>query len=143
MAGLAVVLAFEPGMAGIPAAFLGIAFMLGLGNGAAFQLVPKFCPGQAGIVTGLVGAAGGLGGFFPPLLMGAVRDATGSYAIGFMLLSEVALLCPIVNALAVQQRAALLQPGAARPRSAPPGGRGRGLPRHEGRAATEPPASGR
>ncbi len=113
VAGLAVVLAFEPGMAGITAAFLGIAFMLGLGTGAVFLLVPKFFPGQAGIVTGLVGAAGGLGGFFPPPLMGAVRDATGSYAIGFMLLSEVALLCLIVNVLAVQQRAALLQPGGA------------------------------
>ncbi|HEU5331000.1 MAG TPA: nitrate/nitrite transporter [Thermomicrobiales bacterium] len=109
---IAIVLAFEPGMAVITAAFLGIAFMLGLGNGAVFKLVAEVFPRQAGIVTGLVGAAGGLGGFFPPLLMGTVKDATGSYAIGFMLLSEFALLCLIVNILVLQRRAALLDPTA-------------------------------
>lgn len=120
VAALAVVLAFQPGMAVITVTFLGIAFMLGLGNGAVFQLVPLYFPRQAGIVTGLVGAAGGLGGFFPPLLMGFVQDVTGSYAIGFMLLSEVALLCLIVNLLAIQQRARLLQPRAAEAATTPP-----------------------
>lgn len=110
---LAVVLAFEPGMGTITVAFLGIAFMLGLGNGAVFQLVPKLFPGQAGTVTSLVGAAGGLGGFFPPLLMGIVKDAAGSYAIGFMLLSEFALLCLVVNILVLQGRARVLLPDAA------------------------------
>jgi MFS transporter, NNP family, nitrate/nitrite transporter len=105
---LAVVLAFDPGIAGITVAFLGIAFALGLGNGAVFKLVPEYFPRQTGIVTGLVGAAGGLGGFFPPLLMGAVHDVTGSYAIGFMLLSQFALVCFIVNVLALQRRAGLL-----------------------------------
>ncbi|HUE75740.1 MAG TPA: nitrate/nitrite transporter [Chloroflexota bacterium] len=105
---LAVVLAFRPGIVGITVAFLGIAFALGLGNGAVFKLVPEYFPRQTGIVTGLVGAAGGLGGFFPPLLMGAVHDVTGSYAIGFMLLSQFALVCFIVNVLALQRRAGLL-----------------------------------
>lgn len=118
VAALAVVLAFEPGLATITVAFLGIAAMLGLGNGAVFQLVPKFFPGQAGTVTGLVGAAGGLGGFFPPLLMGVVKDVTGSYTIGFMLLSEFALLCLIVNLLALQRRATLLQPDTELPLAA-------------------------
>jgi MFS transporter, NNP family, nitrate/nitrite transporter len=103
---LAVVLAFQPGMIAITIAFLGIALGLGLGNGAVFKLVSAYFPRETGTVTGLVGAAGGLGGFFPPLLMGAVRDATGSYAIGFMLLSEFALVCLIVNLLALQSRAA-------------------------------------
>jgi MFS transporter, NNP family, nitrate/nitrite transporter len=44
-----------------------------------------------GSVTGLVGAAGGLGGFLPPIVMGLVYQATGEYAIGLMLLSDVAL----------------------------------------------------
>jgi len=44
-----------------------------------------------GSVTGLVGAAGGLGGFLPPIVMGLVFQATGDYAIGLMLLSDVAL----------------------------------------------------
>jgi NNP family nitrate/nitrite transporter-like MFS transporter len=106
----AIVLAFGPGFAAITAAFLVSAFMLGLGNGAVFKLVAEHFPRQTGVVTGLVGAAGGLGGFFPPLLMGFVRDVTGAYAIGFMLLSEFALLCLLVNVLVVQQRARLLMP---------------------------------
>lgn len=44
-----------------------------------------------GAVTGVVGAAGGLGGFLPPIVMGLVYQLTGSYAIGLMLLSDVAL----------------------------------------------------
>ena len=116
---LAVVLAFQPEMALVTVAFLGIATCLGLGNGAVFKLVAEIFPRETGAVTGLVGAAGGLGGFFPPILMGAVRDATGSYAIGFMLLSEFALGCLIVNLLVLQRRATLLMPeatGGADPR---------------------------
>jgi nitrate/nitrite transporter NarK len=56
--------------------------LLGMGNGAVFQLVPQRFPNRIGIVTGVVGAAGGLGGFFLPFVLGAVRDATGSYAAG-------------------------------------------------------------
>jgi len=56
--------------------------LLGMGNGAVFQLVPQRFPDRIGIVTGVVGAAGGLGGFFLPFVLGAVRDVTGSYAAG-------------------------------------------------------------
>ncbi|MCC7415558.1 MAG: NarK/NasA family nitrate transporter [Acidobacteria bacterium] len=112
----AIVMAFEAAMAPMTVAFLGTACALGLGNGAVFKLVAERFPGQTGVVGGLVGAAGGLGGFFPPLVMGAVKDATGSYAIGFMLLSEFALLCLVVNLLAVQGGVhALLGPEAAQP----------------------------
>ena len=61
--------------------FIGIGF-LGMGNGAVFQLVPQRFPDRMGIVTGVVGAAGGLGGFFLPSMLGAVRELTGSYAPG-------------------------------------------------------------
>ena len=44
-------------------------------------------------MTGLVGAAGGLGGFFPTLVLGAVRQATGTFTLGFVLLSAFALIC--------------------------------------------------
>ncbi len=107
---MAIVLAFEPGMVAITVAFLSIAFVLGLGNGAVFKLVAQYFPAQTGTVTGLVGAAGGLGGFFPPIVMGLVHDVTESYAIGFMLLSEFALVCLFVNALVLQGRAAGLMP---------------------------------
>lgn len=53
---------------------LGAAFFLGLGNGAVFKLVPQYFPDQVGTVTGPVGAAGGLGGFFPPLVLGVLKD---------------------------------------------------------------------
>jgi NNP family nitrate/nitrite transporter-like MFS transporter len=56
--------------------------LLGMGNGAVFQLVPQRFPDRMGIVTGVVGAAGGLGGFFLPSVLGAVRELTGSYAAG-------------------------------------------------------------
>src|SRR5690606_27175235 len=54
-------------------------------------LVPMYFQKQAGIVNGIVSAIGGLGGFFPPILLGILYNVTGHYAIGFMALSEVAL----------------------------------------------------
>lgn len=72
---------------------LGMAAAIGLGNGAVFKLVPEYFPESVGSVTGLVGAAGGLGGFFPPLLLGFVRQRLGSFTIGFILLSVFALCC--------------------------------------------------
>lgn len=42
-------------------------------------------------MTGIVGAAGGLGGFVPPLLMGAVYGSTGDYSLGYVALAVVAL----------------------------------------------------
>lgn len=61
--------------------FVGVG-LLGMGNGAIFQLVPQRFPDRIGVVTGIVGAAGGLGGFFLPSALGIVRDATGSYGPG-------------------------------------------------------------
>jgi MFS transporter, NNP family, nitrate/nitrite transporter len=88
----AVVAAFEPHIVVSTVAFLSIAFALGLGNGAVFALVGQRVPAsQVGSVTGVVGAAGGLGGFLPPIVMGLVYQVTGDYAIGLMLLSDVAL----------------------------------------------------
>jgi MFS transporter, NNP family, nitrate/nitrite transporter len=87
----AIVAAFEANIAVATVAFLSIAAALGVGNGAVFGLVSMHIPvDRVGSVTGLVGAAGGLGGFLPPIVMGLVREATGSFAIGLMLLSTVA-----------------------------------------------------
>jgi NNP family nitrate/nitrite transporter-like MFS transporter len=73
-------------------AFLSIAAALGAGSGATFALVARRAPAnQVGAVTGVVGAAGGLGGFVPPLLMGSIYGAFGSYAIGLVLLAVVAV----------------------------------------------------
>jgi MFS transporter, NNP family, nitrate/nitrite transporter len=75
---------------------LSVALALGLGTGAVFKLVPHWFPDDVGAVTGVVGAAGGLGGFFPPLAMALVKSLTGSYTIGFVLLAAVAALCVLV-----------------------------------------------
>ena len=64
--------------------FVGLG-MLGMGNGAVFQLVPQRFPERIGLVTGIVGAAGGLGGFFLPSVLGAIRDSYGTYAPGLVL----------------------------------------------------------
>jgi NNP family nitrate/nitrite transporter-like MFS transporter len=61
--------------------------MLGLGNGSVFQLVPQRFPDRVGIMTGLVGAAGGLGGFSLPAAMGLLKDKTGSFSGGFTLIA--------------------------------------------------------
>src|SRR5688572_16142290 len=76
---------------------LGAAAALGLGNGAVFKLVPQYFPKETATVTGLVGAFGGLGGFFPPLVLGVLRDATGAYTWGFIFLAIFALGCLAVN----------------------------------------------
>jgi MFS transporter, NNP family, nitrate/nitrite transporter len=87
----AIAIAFELQILAATVAFLVVAAGLGVGNGAVFALVGRRSPpASVGAVTGFVGAAGGLGGFLPPLVMGAVFQATGSYAIGLMLLSNVA-----------------------------------------------------
>ncbi len=75
---------------------LGMAAAIGLGNGAVFKLVPEYFPQSVGAVTGLVGATGGLGGFFPPLVLGAVRQGTGTFTWGFLLLGLTAVSCLIV-----------------------------------------------
>ncbi|WP_051580436.1 MFS transporter [Pseudonocardia acaciae] len=92
VAGLAVVAAFRLPL--IPVGtlvFLGMAAALGAGTGAVFALVAQLVePERVGAVTGVVGAAGGLGGFFPPLVMGLVYGALGGYALGYLLLAATA-----------------------------------------------------
>lgn len=72
---------------------LTMAMFLGLGSGAVFKLVPLSFPKATGAATGIVGAAGGLGGFFPPLFLGVVKDATGDFVLAFVLLVAFAWLC--------------------------------------------------
>jgi NNP family nitrate/nitrite transporter-like MFS transporter len=86
-----------PSMVPFTAGALGCAALLGVGNGAVFKLVPQYFPGNTATVTGLVGAMGGLGGFFPPLVLGALRDRLGSIWPGFVLLALTAALMWILN----------------------------------------------
>ncbi|WP_285728599.1 MFS transporter [Nocardiopsis sp. ATB16-24] len=99
---LALALAFQP-----PAEFTAgtvfvlMAAALGLGTGGVFALVARLVePARVGTVTGLVGAAGGLGGYFPPILMGVTLQLTGAYTIGFVLLALCALVAAVYTARA-------------------------------------------
>ena len=63
---------------------------LGLGNGAVFQMVPQRFAREIGLVTGVVGAVGGIGGFILPNVLGQARAATGSFSTGFVILTLLA-----------------------------------------------------
>jgi len=77
---------------------------LGLGNGAVFQIVPQRFQRDLGAVTGLIGAIGGVGGFFLPTLLGSVRGATGSFAFGFVVLATIAFVAAISMRLLISPR---------------------------------------
>jgi NNP family nitrate/nitrite transporter-like MFS transporter len=78
----------------IPAgtSFVFMALFLGLGTGGVFAWVAELAPAErVGTITGIVGACGGLGGFFPPLVLGATyNEAEHSYTIGLVLLTITA-----------------------------------------------------
>ncbi|WP_070808168.1 MFS transporter [Halalkalibacter okhensis] len=78
-----------------------MALLLGAGNGAVFKLVPSVSPNNTGAVTGIISAIGGIGGFFPPLVMGMVKEMTGTYSSGFMLLGFFAAGCLLVNVFSI------------------------------------------
>lgn len=86
-----------PSMLPFTVGALGCAFFLGLGNGAVFKLVPEIFPAHVATVSGLVGAFGGLGGFFPPLLLGASRQYLGVIWPCFALLSLFSFALFIAN----------------------------------------------
>ncbi|WP_077210671.1 MFS transporter [Bacillus dakarensis] len=91
-----ILLAFDPSLTWYSIGCLAVALFAGIGNGAVFKLLPMYFSKQAGIVNGIVSAMGGLGGFFPPLMLTLLYNITGHYAIGFMALSQVALVCLII-----------------------------------------------
>src|ERR1019366_1797149 len=105
-------------------AFLTMAAALGAGSGATFALVAQNAPAsKVGSVTGLVGAAGGLGGFVPPLVMGFLHGRLGSYGVGLVLLAAVAastmvLTMTVVRSAALRRIADASKPLEPAPRPA-------------------------
>lgn len=71
--------------------FIG-AMALGMGSGSVFQLVPLRFRGEMGVMTGLVGAAGGVGGFFLAKTLGWSKGMSGDFAYGFWLFAGLALI---------------------------------------------------
>ncbi len=68
------------------------AMALGMGNGSVFQLVPLRFRHEIGVMTGLVGAAGGVGGFFLAKTLGWSKGMTGGFAAGFWMFAGLALI---------------------------------------------------
>jgi NNP family nitrate/nitrite transporter-like MFS transporter len=73
-------------------AFVGAMLALGMGNGAVFQLVPQRFRKEIGVMTGLVGMAGGVGGFYLASSLGYARQITGSYQMGLLIFAALAML---------------------------------------------------
>ena len=73
---------------------------LGLGNGSVFQLMPHRYGTRVGVATVILGAAGSLGGFFLPTVLGWTRQASGNYASGLALLAGLAVIALVVLSMA-------------------------------------------
>lgn len=70
---------------------------LGMGNGSIFQIVPQRFSKEIGVVTGIVGAAGGLGGFLlPNNVLGPLKQATGGHVTGFLVVASIVLIVTLV-----------------------------------------------
>ena len=87
--------------------------LLGAGNGIVFQLIPQRFQQQIGVVTGIVGAAGGIGGFLLPSVLGIARQATGSFAPGLIAFAAAAAVSSAAIALASRVRSVDAEPGRA------------------------------
>ena len=86
-------LAFLPPLTAAIALLFVVMGLLGMGNGSVFQLVPQRFTKEIGVMTGVVGAAGGVGGFFLPNLFGGAKWLTGSYGTGFAAFAGISVLC--------------------------------------------------
>jgi NNP family nitrate/nitrite transporter-like MFS transporter len=86
-------LAPDPRIVPVTISSLTLGAFLGAGSGAVFKIVPGEFPTNPGAAAGVVGAAGGLGGFFPPIYVGLVKDADGTYTYGFVGLLVFVAVC--------------------------------------------------
>lgn len=82
----------------LPSATVALAFFvaamlgLGAGNGAVFQLVPQRFRREIGVMTGLIGMAGGIGGFILAAGLGTIKQHTGDYQLGLWLFASLGVL---------------------------------------------------
>jgi NNP family nitrate/nitrite transporter-like MFS transporter len=83
--------------------FVAAMLVLGAGNGSVFQLVPQRFSKEIGVMTGLIGMAGGIGGFLLAAGLGYSKSLTGSYQIGLWVFAALAL-CSWIGLLSVKMR---------------------------------------
>jgi MFS transporter, NNP family, nitrate/nitrite transporter len=113
--------AIMPSLTGAVALLLALYLCFGLGNGATFQLVPHRWKGKTGVMTGIIGAAGGIGGFYLPVVMSMAKEDTGSYQPGFVTFGVIAALAFALVAILQRQWLAWALPSEARVGSEPTG----------------------
>jgi len=77
---------------------------MGVGNGVILQLASEWFPKQIGLASGVVGAAGGVGGFLLPLWLGTLKEVTGSYRAGLWVFA-LAACCAWCTVLLAERRA--------------------------------------
>jgi len=112
--------ALMPPLGGGVALLLVLYVCFGLGNGATFQLVPHRWKGKTGVMTGIIGAAGGIGGFYLPVVMSMAREGTGSYQPGFVTFGAIAAAAFVIVAALQRQWLAWALPGEAKIGLEPP-----------------------
>lgn len=106
---LAVIAVLAMGIALLPPLWLVVPVLvvmmatLGMGNGAVFQVIPQLFRREIGVITGLVGAAGGVGGFYLPTVLGSLKELTGSFGPGFLAFASIAGM-GLMLLLATQRR---------------------------------------
>ncbi|MBT9462026.1 MAG: NarK/NasA family nitrate transporter [Rugosibacter sp.] len=94
---------------GLPTAWMALSVFvlamlaLGMGNGAVFQLVPQRFRKEIGVMTGMVGMAGGIGGFWLASSLGYSKQITGSYQAGFLIFAGLAVAA-LIGLAAVKTR---------------------------------------
>jgi NNP family nitrate/nitrite transporter-like MFS transporter len=94
-----------PALAPLAALLFASMACCGLGNGAVFQLVPLRFRAEIGMVTGIIGAVGGIGGFCLPILLGSVRQYGGGFGAGFLMLAGVAAIVAVALQMLTLRRA--------------------------------------
>lgn len=95
---------FGPNSAWMALALFFVGMMaLGMGNGAVFQLVPQRFRREIGVMTGLVGMAGGIGGFYLAASLGWSKQWTGNYQVGLLIFAALAILA-LVGLSSVKKR---------------------------------------
>ena len=98
--------AVSTGPSTVPAAlalFVVAMLAFGAGNGAVFQLVPQRFRAEIGVMTGLVGMAGGIGGFYLSSSLGFAKQLSGNYGPGFLIFAGIAVLA-LVGLTAVKRK---------------------------------------
>jgi NNP family nitrate/nitrite transporter-like MFS transporter len=88
-----IIVSFGASSAGVAlAGFMFAMSTLGFGNGAVFQLVPQRFRKEIGVMTGLVGMAGGVGGFYLAASLGYLKGQTGSYQLGLLIFAGLCVV---------------------------------------------------